>query len=186
MLDAANRCGREEGTRVAAELDALLLSVDDERERRALTKRFEERGKRAARRAEWDELRLAVDTIGLWYRDRLAGELGAQDAVLDSDRLGEPPDDAIGGGVEATLEALSVVLDVRRSLELNVHPALALEAMLHRLAGAADGGDVAVANVVGVVFQPGGKVYSFDPAGLELRWDEKVICQTSRGREMGG
>ena len=42
-----------------------------------------------------------------------------------------------------------------------------------------------MANVVGVVFQPGGKVYSFDPAGLELRWDEKVICQTSRGREYG-
>ena len=40
-------------------------------------------------------------------------------------------------------------------------------------------------NVVGVVFQPGGKVYSFDPAGLELRWDEKVICQTARGRELG-
>ncbi len=42
-----------------------------------------------------------------------------------------------------------------------------------------------MANVVGVVFQPGGKVYSFDPAGLELRWDEKVICQTARGRELG-
>jgi cell fate regulator YaaT (PSP1 superfamily) len=39
--------------------------------------------------------------------------------------------------------------------------------------------------VVGVVFQPGGKVYSFDPAGLELRWNEHVICQTSRGREYG-
>jgi cell fate regulator YaaT (PSP1 superfamily) len=42
-----------------------------------------------------------------------------------------------------------------------------------------------VATVVGVVFQPGGKIYSFDPAGLELRWDERVICQTSRGRELG-
>jgi cell fate regulator YaaT (PSP1 superfamily) len=42
-----------------------------------------------------------------------------------------------------------------------------------------------MAQVVGVVFQPGGKVYSFDPAGLELRWDEKVICQTARGRELG-
>ena len=28
-------------------------------------------------------------------------------------------------------------------------------------------------------------MYSFDPAGLELRWDERVICQTSRGREYG-
>jgi cell fate regulator YaaT (PSP1 superfamily) len=42
-----------------------------------------------------------------------------------------------------------------------------------------------MATVVGVVFQPGGRVYSFDPAGLELRWDEKVICQTARGREYG-
>jgi cell fate regulator YaaT (PSP1 superfamily) len=42
-----------------------------------------------------------------------------------------------------------------------------------------------VATVVGVVFQPGGKVYSFDPAGLELRWNEHVICQTARGREYG-
>ena len=38
---------------------------------------------------------------------------------------------------------------------------------------------------MGVVFQPGGKVYSFDPAGLELRWNEHVICHTSRGREYG-
>jgi cell fate regulator YaaT (PSP1 superfamily) len=42
-----------------------------------------------------------------------------------------------------------------------------------------------MATVVGVVFQPGGKVYSFDPAGLELRWDERVICQTARGRDYG-
>jgi cell fate regulator YaaT (PSP1 superfamily) len=38
---------------------------------------------------------------------------------------------------------------------------------------------------VGVVFQPGGKVYSFDPGGLDLRWNDRVICQTSRGREYG-
>jgi len=42
-----------------------------------------------------------------------------------------------------------------------------------------------MATVVGVVFQQGGKVYSFDPAGLELRWNENVICQTARGRELG-
>ena len=38
---------------------------------------------------------------------------------------------------------------------------------------------------VGVVFSSGGRVYSFDPAGLELAWNEKVICQTSRGHEFG-
>jgi cell fate regulator YaaT (PSP1 superfamily) len=38
---------------------------------------------------------------------------------------------------------------------------------------------------VGVVFSPGGKVYSFDPAGLELAWNQLIICQTSRGQELG-
>ena len=38
---------------------------------------------------------------------------------------------------------------------------------------------------VGVVFSPGGKVYSFDPGGLELGWNEHVVCQTSRGQELG-
>jgi cell fate regulator YaaT (PSP1 superfamily) len=37
----------------------------------------------------------------------------------------------------------------------------------------------------GVVFSAGGKVYSFDPAGLELSWADQVICQTSRGQELG-
>jgi cell fate regulator YaaT (PSP1 superfamily) len=38
---------------------------------------------------------------------------------------------------------------------------------------------------VGVVFSPGGKVYSFDPGGLELAWNERVVCHTSRGQELG-
>jgi cell fate regulator YaaT (PSP1 superfamily) len=42
-----------------------------------------------------------------------------------------------------------------------------------------------MAEAVGVVFSPGGKVYSFDPDGLELAWNTKVICQTSRGHELG-
>ena len=38
---------------------------------------------------------------------------------------------------------------------------------------------------VGVVFSEGGRVYSFDPAGLELAWNDKVICQTTHGHELG-
>ena len=44
---------------------------------------------------------------------------------------------------------------------------------------------MASAEAVGVVFSPGGRVYSFDPNGLELAWNEKVICQTSQGQEFG-
>ncbi len=39
--------------------------------------------------------------------------------------------------------------------------------------------------VVSVIFSPGGKVYSFDPGELELAWNDRVICQTSRGTEYG-
>jgi cell fate regulator YaaT (PSP1 superfamily) len=42
-----------------------------------------------------------------------------------------------------------------------------------------------MATAVDVVFSPGGKVYSFDPGGLELQWNAKVICHTSRGQELG-
>jgi len=42
-----------------------------------------------------------------------------------------------------------------------------------------------MATSVGVVFSPGGKVYSFDPGGLDLAWNTRVICQTSRGLELG-
>lgn len=39
--------------------------------------------------------------------------------------------------------------------------------------------------LVEVVFQSGGKVFSFDPAGLELSPGENVIVRTSRGVELG-
>jgi cell fate regulator YaaT (PSP1 superfamily) len=38
---------------------------------------------------------------------------------------------------------------------------------------------------VGVVFSGGGRVYTFDPDGLELAWNENVICQTTHGHEFG-
>ena len=38
---------------------------------------------------------------------------------------------------------------------------------------------------VSVVFSDGGRVYSFDPAGLELAWNDSVICQTAHGHELG-
>ena len=42
-----------------------------------------------------------------------------------------------------------------------------------------------MAEVVGVVFSGGMKVYHFDPAGLELPQGERVVVQTSSGPEIG-
>ena len=132
VIAASNDRAREEGAAVAAEAAARLESVDDPRERRALERRLEERAKRVARRAEWDELRVAVDTVGWWYRDLLAVGLGAGEAVVNSDAAGDMAPASAGAAGHAA-RALEVVGEVRRSLELNIHPVLGIEAMFHRL-----------------------------------------------------
>ena len=117
---------------MVAEATDRLASVDDPKERRALERRYEDRAKRTGRRAEWDEFRLAVDTVGSWYRDLMAVGLGAGDTVVNSDLAGEMSPAPAGAAGHAA-RALEVVADVRRSLELNIHPGLGLEAMFHRL-----------------------------------------------------
>jgi cell fate regulator YaaT (PSP1 superfamily) len=42
-----------------------------------------------------------------------------------------------------------------------------------------------VPQVVGVVFSQGGQVYMLDPDGHDLAWNDRVICNTMRGREYG-
>ncbi len=144
VLAASGRRGKAEAEAVGRARDARLESVDDPKDERALRKRYEERAKRAARRAEWDELRLAVDTVGLWYHDLLAAALGAQEAVINSDMAAGLPAPSTSGAAAHAQRALHAVADVRRSLELNVHPALAVEALFHRLVEARDGAPQAV------------------------------------------
>ncbi len=42
-----------------------------------------------------------------------------------------------------------------------------------------------MANIVGVRFRKAGKVYYFDPAGFELKLNDPVVVETSRGQELG-
>ncbi len=42
-----------------------------------------------------------------------------------------------------------------------------------------------MAEVVGVVFPGGIKIYHFDPAGLELSRGDRVVVQTTSGPEIG-
>ncbi len=133
VLAASGERAKAEAGAVDRERETRLESVDDPKDARALRKRYDERAKREARRAEWDELRLAVDTIGLWYHDMLAAALGADEAMVNLDMAGGLSDATSSGGVGHAQRALDVVADVRRSLELNVHPGLAMEALFHRL-----------------------------------------------------
>lgn len=132
VLASTGERAKAESAKVGTEAAERLASVDDPKERRALERRFDDRAKRAGRRAEWDELRLAVDTVGSWYRDLMAAGLGAGDSVVNSDVAGDLSPAPAGAAGHAA-RALEVVADVRRSLELNIHPGLGLEAMFHRL-----------------------------------------------------
>jgi DNA polymerase III subunit delta' len=133
VLEASGQRAKAEADAVARARDVRLESVDDPKDERALRKRYDDRAKRESRRAEWDELRLAVDTVGLWYHDLLAATLGADEAVLNPDTAAALQAASPGGGVGHAARALDTVADVRRSLELNVHPGLAVEALFHRL-----------------------------------------------------
>jgi len=42
-----------------------------------------------------------------------------------------------------------------------------------------------MAEIVGIRFRRGGKVYYFDPAGIELEVDDRVVVETTRGLELG-
>jgi cell fate regulator YaaT (PSP1 superfamily) len=42
-----------------------------------------------------------------------------------------------------------------------------------------------MADVVGIRFKRTGRVYYFDPAGIELDVDDQVVVQTTRGMELG-
>jgi DNA polymerase-3 subunit delta' len=133
VLALSGEAARAEAAAVGRERDVRLESVDDPKDERALRKRYDDRAKREARRAEWDELRAAVDTIGLWYHDLLAAGLGADEAVVNPDTADGLAAAASQAGAAAAARALDTVADVRRSLELNVHPGLAVEALFHRL-----------------------------------------------------
>ena len=55
---------------------------------------LEQRLKRAERGAERDEVLLAIDVLGSWYRDLVVVGAGAESAALNSDRLAELTEDA--------------------------------------------------------------------------------------------
>ena len=42
-----------------------------------------------------------------------------------------------------------------------------------------------MADVVGVCFRRAGKVYHFDPAGIDLEVNDYVVVETARGLELG-
>ena len=159
----------------------------------------EQRARRAARGAEREEIVEALDLLAGWYRDVLAAAVGAQGRCVQRRPARSPRSGRPAGSVpQLPAAAAEAVVETRRRFELHVFASLALEALFIELGQALGPHRVARrprrrpwrqneshGEAVGVVFSPGGKVYSFDPGSLQLAWNEKVICQTARGKEYG-
>ena len=94
----------------------------------------EQRGRRAQRGAERDELLAVLEELEWWYRDLVVLAAGAEMAVVHVDRLEELRADATLErllGAEAACEAVRETWRLAEELQLSTP--LAVEALLHRL-----------------------------------------------------
>src|SRR3954447_23026114 len=120
------------------ELGAADLEVTATRDRKRVERETTERARRASRRAATAALDHALQLAGLWFRDCAAIADGAEEAVLNVDRLDALSEDAAlrdGRGFRA---ALRLVDDTRERFALNVSEELPLEPLAYRLAASAD------------------------------------------------
>jgi len=133
LLDAAAEAGREAG----AEEERRLVEEAEATARRGrkgrLTREATEQVRRTERRARTRALDLGLALCCAWYRDLAAVSSGADDVVLNADRLDQLAEDAEGLRPARARAAVEWVLDTRRRLRVNVSEELALEALWLRL-----------------------------------------------------
>ena len=132
VLDAADERGREAKEREQEAIDGLDLPARD----------ADQRVRRAERGAERDELLASLEALEAWYRDLVVVSAGAEQAVVNADRLDVLREDAALGLGDGVIDAAEAVRETWRALEeFNLNPSLALEALFVRieraLAGAA-------------------------------------------------
>lgn len=134
LLEIAKRSGErtagalEESHREEAEFVARSERARHDRE-------HGERVKRAQRRSSAATLDLGLALVELWYRDAGMVAEGAVELVHACDRIAALEATAAGRTPRALHRALSLLVDTRERLALNVTEELALEALAYRVAG---------------------------------------------------
>ncbi len=117
---------RGAGVRTEAEevVEALELTARD----------ADVRVRRAQRRAERDELLASLEELAWWYRDLIAAAVGAEAAIVHSDRLAELAQDTSRERIAGAEAACEVIRETWRAFEeFNIAPQLALDALFVRL-----------------------------------------------------
>ena len=125
LLDGIKERGARARTAAEETVEALELTARE----------ADQRVRRAQRRAERDELLASLEELGRWYRDLIATAVGAEGAVVHSDRLQELVADCDRGSAsrEPRPRARPCARRWRSFEEFNIAPQLALEALLIRL-----------------------------------------------------
>jgi DNA polymerase III subunit delta' len=101
--------------------------------------------RRAARGAEREELLLALEELGAWYRDLVAVSVGAEGAAIHVDHLEALREDATADRAAAAETAAELVRQTWRELqELQLQAPLAFEALFVQLRRAFAGSPITV------------------------------------------
>jgi len=134
LLKTAESVGAE-----AEDAARAALERESEGGRRIGARELAEETKRVGRRRRTEALDLGLGLCAAWFRDLGALGAAAPEAVLAGDRLDRLEADASGLDPLRAREAVELVQDTRRRLDLNVSEELALEALFFRLARALAG-----------------------------------------------
>jgi DNA polymerase-3 subunit delta' len=112
--------------------DAELEMLPTKEKRRKITE-YDDRIKRAERRARTEAVDHALQLAGLWFRDLACVASGAPELAHNADRAERLRTDADGRAAAPLREAIDLIEDTRARLALNVNEELALEALAFRL-----------------------------------------------------
>ena len=135
LVATAEATGAGAGEETVARLAALAAEAGETEGRaaRRAAREAEEAGKRASRRARTEALDAGLGLLAAWLRDMAAVAEGAEELVLNADRLEELREAASGLDARAARRGAELVMDTRRRLTVNVGEELALEALVFRL-----------------------------------------------------
>jgi DNA polymerase III subunit delta' len=129
LLKAAESVGEETEATIRA-----LLDEETEAGIKRSAKDITDEAKRAGRRRRTEVLDLGLELVGSWYRDLAAVACAAEDVVFNRDELEKLRAQAATTDPNRPRQAVELIEDTRRRLDLNVSEELALEALSFRLA----------------------------------------------------
>ncbi len=133
VLAMAEQGSEELATQMKEELKRRLEWASDARDRSRLEKEHERLLKRRQRRLRTQRLSMVTRVFAGWYRDLALTAVGAEEAVLNRDRLGELRLVALPDGLPAYTEAVLAVRRTRERLRYNVDARGAIGDMLRAI-----------------------------------------------------